>query len=82
MEESESLRNQLDQQGFAVATNLDSISSNRSFDAVLLIEVIEHVPDPVGFLDHLRRCLDLEGPDLPDDALRRTQERKPDHERL
>jgi 2-polyprenyl-3-methyl-5-hydroxy-6-metoxy-1,4-benzoquinol methylase len=27
----------------------------------LLIEVIEHVPDPVGFLDHLKRCLDLEG---------------------
>jgi 2-polyprenyl-3-methyl-5-hydroxy-6-metoxy-1,4-benzoquinol methylase len=44
-----------------VAANLDSISSNRSFDAVLLIEVIEHVPDPVGFLDHLRRHLDLEG---------------------
>jgi cyclopropane fatty-acyl-phospholipid synthase-like methyltransferase len=61
VEESESLRNQLDQQGFVVATNLDSISSNRSFDAVLLIEVIEHVPDPVGFLDRLKRCLDLEG---------------------
>jgi len=61
VEESESLRNQLDQPSFAVATNLDSISSNRSFNAVLLIEVIEHVPDPVGFLDHLKRCLDLEG---------------------
>ena len=61
VEESESLRNQLGRQGFAVAENLDSISSNRSFDAVLLIEVIEHVPDPVDFLDHLRRHLDLEG---------------------
>jgi cyclopropane fatty-acyl-phospholipid synthase-like methyltransferase len=61
VEESESLRNQLGRQGFEVAANLDSISSNRSFDAVLLIEVIEHVPDPVGFLDHLRRHLDLEG---------------------
>jgi 2-polyprenyl-3-methyl-5-hydroxy-6-metoxy-1,4-benzoquinol methylase len=61
VEESESLRNQLDQQDFAVVTNLDSISSNGSFDAVLLIEVIEHVPDPVGFLDNLRRYLDLEG---------------------
>jgi 2-polyprenyl-3-methyl-5-hydroxy-6-metoxy-1,4-benzoquinol methylase len=61
VEESESLRNQLDQQGFVVAANLDSISSNRTFDAVLLIEVIEHVPDPVGFLDRLKRCLDLEG---------------------
>jgi 2-polyprenyl-3-methyl-5-hydroxy-6-metoxy-1,4-benzoquinol methylase len=61
VEESESLRNQLGRQGFAAAENLDSISSNRSFDAVLLIEVIEHVPDPVGFLDHLRRHLDLEG---------------------
>jgi 2-polyprenyl-3-methyl-5-hydroxy-6-metoxy-1,4-benzoquinol methylase len=61
VEESESLRNQLGRQGFAVAANLDSISSNGSFDAVLLIEVIEHVPDPVGFLDNLRRYLDLEG---------------------
>jgi cyclopropane fatty-acyl-phospholipid synthase-like methyltransferase len=61
VEESESLRNQLGRQGFAVAANLDSISSKRSFDAVLLIEVIEHVPDPVGFLDNLRRYLDLEG---------------------
>jgi len=61
VEESESLRNQLDQQGFVVAANLDSISSNRTFDAVLLIEVIEHVPDPVGFLDRLKKCLDLEG---------------------
>jgi cyclopropane fatty-acyl-phospholipid synthase-like methyltransferase len=61
VEESESLRNQLGRQGFAAAENLDSISSKRSFDAVLLIEVIEHVPDPVDFLDHLRRHLDLEG---------------------
>jgi cyclopropane fatty-acyl-phospholipid synthase-like methyltransferase len=61
VEESESLRNQLGRQGFAVAANLDSISSNGSFDAVLLIEVIEHVPDPVGFLDRLRRCLDPDG---------------------
>jgi cyclopropane fatty-acyl-phospholipid synthase-like methyltransferase len=61
VEESESLANRLEQQGLAVATNLDSISSNRSFDAALLIEVIEHVPDPVAFLDQLRRCLDPEG---------------------
>ena len=61
VEESESLRNQLGRQGFAVAANLDSISSNGSFDAVLLIEVIEHVPDPVDFLDRLRRCLDSDG---------------------
>jgi 2-polyprenyl-3-methyl-5-hydroxy-6-metoxy-1,4-benzoquinol methylase len=61
VEASEPLRDQLDQQGFAVSTNLDSISSNLSFDAVLLIEVIEHVPDPVNFLDHLRRRLDLKG---------------------
>ncbi len=61
VEESKSLRDQLDQQGFAVSANLDSTSSNLAFDAVLLIEVIEHVPDPVDFLDHLRRCLDLEG---------------------
>jgi len=61
VEESESLRNQLERQGFAVAANLAAIASNRSFDAVLLIEVIEHVPDPVGFLDRLRRHLDPKG---------------------
>ena len=61
VEESESLRNQLGRQDLAVEAKLDSIPSKRSFDAVLLIEVIEHVPDPVGFLEHLRRHLDLEG---------------------
>jgi 2-polyprenyl-3-methyl-5-hydroxy-6-metoxy-1,4-benzoquinol methylase len=61
VEASKALRDRLDRQGFAVSKHLDSISSDRSFDAVLLIEVIEHVPDPVDFLDRLRRCLDPEG---------------------
>ncbi len=61
VEESESLRDRLDRQGFAVSQNLDGIPSGRSFDAVLLIEVIEHVPDPVHFLDRLRGLLDPKG---------------------
>jgi SAM-dependent methyltransferase len=60
VEESEAIRDRLDRQGFAVSKQLDSIPADRSFDAVLLIEVIEHVPDPVDFLDRLRRCLDSE----------------------
>jgi 2-polyprenyl-3-methyl-5-hydroxy-6-metoxy-1,4-benzoquinol methylase len=61
VEESEALRDQLDRQGFTVSKNLDSISSDRSFTAVLLIEAIEHVANPVDFLDRLRRYLDPEG---------------------
>jgi cyclopropane fatty-acyl-phospholipid synthase-like methyltransferase len=61
VEESETLGDRLERQGFTVSKNLDSISSDRSFDAVLLIEVIEHVADPVDFLDRLRKCLDPEG---------------------
>ncbi len=61
VEESESLRDQLDHQGFTVSKNLDSISSDRFFDAVLLIEVIEHVADPVDFLNRLRGHLNPSG---------------------
>jgi len=61
VEQSESLRNRLAEQGFEVAANLDAIASERSFDAILLIEVIEHVADPVGFLARLRSCLDRDG---------------------
>jgi cyclopropane fatty-acyl-phospholipid synthase-like methyltransferase len=61
VEESVTLRDRLDHQGFAVSQNLDAISSDRSFDAVLLIEVIEHVPDPVDFLNRLRGLLDPKG---------------------
>jgi len=61
VEESEALRDQLDRQGFSVSKDLDSIPSDRSFAAVLLIEAIEHVANPVGFLDRLRRCLDPAG---------------------
>jgi len=61
VEESEILRDRLERQGFTVSKNLDSIPSDRSFDAVLLIEVIEHVADPVDFLDRLRKRLGPEG---------------------
>jgi 2-polyprenyl-3-methyl-5-hydroxy-6-metoxy-1,4-benzoquinol methylase len=61
VEESETLRESLERQGFTVSKNLDPISSDHSFDAVLMIEVIEHVADPVDFLDRLRKCLDPKG---------------------
>jgi len=61
VEEGESLRDRLGRQGLAVSKDLDSLPSSGSFDAVLLIEVIEHVPDPVGFLVRLRRHLDPDG---------------------
>jgi len=61
VEESEALRSRLERQGFAVSQNLDAISPTCSFDAVLLIEVIEHVPDPVAFLDRLRTLLEPKG---------------------
>ena len=61
VEESETLRDRLERQGFTVSKNLDLIPSDRSFDAVLLIEVIEHVANPVDFLGRLRKCLDPEG---------------------
>jgi len=61
VEESESLRDRLQGEGFEVAANLDALSSDHAFDAVLLMEVIEHIADPVAFLSRLRRSLDREG---------------------
>jgi len=61
VEQSESLRGRLESQGFEVAKDLDAVPSDSSFDAVLLMEVIEHVADPVGLLSRLRGCLDAEG---------------------
>ncbi len=50
-------RQELENHGFAVADSLDALA--QPFDAVLLVEVVEHVPDPVGLL---RRCRELLAP--------------------
>jgi SAM-dependent methyltransferase len=46
-------------QGFSVASSFDEL--DLSFDLILLIELIEHVADPVGLLTECRRRLAAEG---------------------
>ncbi len=57
IEEGKGRAAQLAAQHFEVFRDADSIASKREFDAILLIEVIEHVRDPVVFLERLRPLL-------------------------
>jgi SAM-dependent methyltransferase len=61
VEESDLLRERLERDGFAVSKSLDSMPPGHSFHAVLLIEVIEHVDDPVDFLARLKGHLEPDG---------------------
>jgi SAM-dependent methyltransferase len=61
VEESEALAALLLQRGFEVSRDVASIAPDRKFDAILLMEVVEHVPDPVGFLEQIRPLLASQG---------------------
>jgi SAM-dependent methyltransferase len=57
VEQSPTLASGLAEQGFEVLRDLAALPAERRFDAVLLIEVVEHVADPVALLAQLRRRL-------------------------
>lgn len=40
-----------------VAGTLDELTPQRGFDAIFALEVLEHVPNPAGFLDQIRALL-------------------------
>jgi SAM-dependent methyltransferase len=57
IEGSEARAGQLAASGFEVHRDASVLASEREFDAILLIEVIEHVACPVSLLARLRRLL-------------------------
>ncbi|HXV37004.1 MAG TPA: class I SAM-dependent methyltransferase [Myxococcota bacterium] len=57
IEEGEARAAQLAARGFEVHRDASALAAEREFDAILLIEVIEHVACPVSLLERLRRLL-------------------------
>jgi 2-polyprenyl-3-methyl-5-hydroxy-6-metoxy-1,4-benzoquinol methylase len=73
VEPGEAYRNYASQQGITVYATLDELESAKEapFDLISMSHVLEHLPDPVGYLSHLREArlgptgwLLLEVPDL------------------
>ena len=56
VEWSAATRQYLQSQGANVYPSLESIPEGELFDAVILNDVLEHVPDPLAFLRQVKRC--------------------------
>ena len=54
VELSESTRNYLEQQGMTTYRTTEDIPSNQSFDGILLNDILEHIPEPLNFLEKIR----------------------------
>jgi 2-polyprenyl-3-methyl-5-hydroxy-6-metoxy-1,4-benzoquinol methylase len=59
IEPAEAYRNYASQQGLKVYTALDELENagEERFDLISMSHVLEHLPDPVGYLTHLREAL-------------------------
>jgi len=60
VEWSAKTREYLDSEGMTTYRSLEEIPTNLTFDGILLNDVLEHVPDPVGFLKALYPLCDTD----------------------